>query len=740
MHPYVSMKALPRVLVALLLLLFARPSYAKGRALLPALPPEVASTHFTVTINGQQTPVVHAAANYYLLGFPVTKKPMDIIVTADRDDFWAHGVEVQPWRFGLRPTVQGRTLHFRLRGPAKICITRPHDFLAGAEMLFLFADPPETEVPTGPSPGLRYYGPGVHHENIDAHTGDRIYLAPGAFIFGSLNVWQVKDVRVWGRGTIIYDGPQNPADDDGWMHKPNWHCIVMDNAQDIAIEGLTCIVRSRTWMIQMKDSHGIRYSDIKVIGGSDGNANQDGMDWLGGGDTVVEDSFFRAADDIFAMQGNWDGYDPALMAIPGHDVRNIEIRRSTLSTSISNVVRAAWPGKTFNSGNFSLADSDVLHAGIGGCKVPFALLEIWDDPNGHGTHNDYRLHNVRLEDWYSLLQLRHPSPSLSDVHLDGIFALDQPSLVPSVLAGEVSGVDLRNVTLAGRSVGAAADVPLKTEGGAAQPAVSASDAQFDFTVSPGPYRPGNKMRFTAMATGGKVAKTYEWTFGDGATGHGRSPNHRYSDAGGTNQDGSGRFRVLLHTVTAAGEESWIGHSLTVVTNAMPALSPRPTRPELLVTAGPLGGAAAPSDALTSAPPNAAPPAEVNTTVPVAVAGALTSDARPATTNYTLHFTGLLDVAREDGYTFLLVGNDTASVRIDGKPVTSSPKAWPQVCGLEGNAAQIAEGTVALSAGLHTIDVESTHTLGPDAFAVYWAGSGQAFTPIPASALRHAVTP
>jgi len=62
------------------------------------------------------------------------------------------------------------------------------------------------------------------------------------------------------------------------MHKRNWHCIVMDQAHDISIEGITCVVRSRTWQIQMKDSRNITFDNIKVIGANAGNADADGMD------------------------------------------------------------------------------------------------------------------------------------------------------------------------------------------------------------------------------------------------------------------------------------------------------------------------------------------------------------------------------------------------------------------------------------------------------------------------------
>ena len=206
---------------------------------------------------------------------------------------------------------------------------------------------------------------GVHHESLNPKSGDTIYLEPGAFVFGSLNLWQVDNVKVLGRGTIVYDGPQDPNGDTGWLQKPDWHCIVADQAHNVEIDGLTCIIRSRTWSIQMKNSTGFRIDDLRVIGGDPSNANQDGMDWLGGGDTIVNHSFFRASDDDLAALGNWDGYTEAALRAPGADVNNILVENSEFSTSISNVVRLGWPQKTYNLHNFTLRDSDILHGGIG---------------------------------------------------------------------------------------------------------------------------------------------------------------------------------------------------------------------------------------------------------------------------------------------------------------------------------------------------------------------------------------
>ncbi len=140
----------------------------------------------------------------------------------------------------------------------------------------------------------------------------------------------------------------------------------------------------------MKDSTGFSYDDLRVMGGNPGNANQDGMDWLGGGDAVVRNSFFRASDDDLAMEGNWDGYTEADMVRPGHDVHNILVENSELSTSISNIVRMGWPQKIFNSRNFTLRDSDILHAGIGACGQTFGLLGFWGANGAQGRPQ--RLH------------------------------------------------------------------------------------------------------------------------------------------------------------------------------------------------------------------------------------------------------------------------------------------------------------------------------------------------------------
>jgi hypothetical protein len=685
------------------------------------VPEELRTQRFTARVDGKDAAVAHAATSYYYLGLDLPRRGrVTITITAPSDDYWARGVEVQPWRENIRPTRSGRDITFSLDHPAQLSIARPGDHLGGAEMLFVFANAPEKSPPNKASGSLRYFGPGVYHENIDAHSGDNIYLAPGAVVFGSVNIWQVDNVRIFGRGTVVYDGPQNPTHDTGWMHKPNWHVLVMDNAHHIQVSGITLVTRSRSWMIQMKDSRFIEFDNIKVIGGCDGNANQDGMDWLGGGDTVVRNSFFRASDDIFAMYGNWDGYEPDVLTKPGHDVSNIKVENSVLSTGISNVVRVNWPRKTFNSTNFLMHDVDVIHMGVGGCGVPFALMEVWADPDGHGDHSNFLFENIRLEDWYSLTQLLQPNPRIHAISFRNIWALASPPMVPSTLKGSVDGVHLQNVSIAGKPVLQAEDLPLHLLPEAKNVTYDAAPnpLRAEFKFGPVNATAGQTIVFDASSShaGSSEKLKYLWLFGDGTSAKGRVVRHAMPDTEGTLRDGSGRFRVLLKVTDGQGNEDWSSRPVVISASLNPAAQAEGLKPGLAYKFY--------QGAWTGLPDLQS--------LPVAGEGradTLSSAVRDHSVNYGYVFEGYVRAPVNGGYVFDLLGRDAGRLEIDGQTIAESPAPWPQVCGSVGNSVQMASGSVGLRAGLHHLRVSMTQKAGEDAFAVQWQGPGLPLTPI-----------
>jgi hypothetical protein len=694
------------------------------------------STAFTVTVNGQPIDAAHAAASYDWVSFDVTG-PVDIAITATQPGFWDHGVDIQPWRLGIRPVRQGQTIWFRLAGPAKLSIGRPGDFLNHAAMLFLFAGTPPPPPPAA-GPHVTIIPPGIHHESLNPKSGDTIYLAPGAYIFGSLNLWKVGGVRVLGRGTIVYEGTQDPNTDEGWMQKPDWHCIGSFDARNVEIDGLTCIVRARTWSIQMKDSFTFTFDDLRVIGGNPGNANQDGMDWLGGGGTIVRNAFFRASDDVFGIQGNWDGYTEEAILAPGRDVDNILIENSELSTSISNIVRPGWPRKTFNSKSFTLRNSDILHGGIGACGQTFALLGFWGADNAHGDHSSYTFENLFLDDWYSLVQMQLDQdpgqPGLHGFTFRNIWALDQPPLAYSTLRGDISGVTFDNVKQGQTVAEDDGDLPLIASDGAKQPVfIAAHTPQARFTFDPPVFAAGDKVNFRAEEAAGA---RYTWLFGDGTQAHGRTISHKFPDAEGTMLDGAtggaGRFRVLLHVeekaekagaATSSTDQDWAAQGLVAVAKWHDGIS------DLQPTARGLAWHIYPG-VWTELPD-----LSIKASVFSGESANLYADPQ-GFTRYAAAWDGFIDIPADGGYTFHLLDRDGARLVIDSVEVARTGTAFAQVCGAPGNAVRYDRGALGLRAGKHTFHLEGLHSASQGTPQVLWEGPAISLTAVPAAAYSH----
>lgn len=695
--------------------------HAADRVQAAAVPAEMRSTVFTAKVGGHPVDVAHAAASYEFVSFDITG-PVTVEITASQADFWDKGVDIQPWRLGLRAIRQGPTIRFKLTGPAKLSISRPGDFLNHAAMLFLFAGTPPPPPPTGPN--VHVVPAGVHRESLNPKSGDTFYLAPGAFIFGSLNLWRVQNVKVLGRGTIIYEGPQDPNTDEGWMQKPDWHCIGALEAHNVEINGLTCIVRSRTWSIQMKDSTGFTYDDLRVIGGNPGNANQDGMDWLGGGDAAVRNAFIRSSDDVFAVQGNWDGYSNEEMVRPGQDVQNILIEHSVLSTSISNIVRAAWPQKKFNSRNFTLRDSDVLHGGIGACGQTFGLLGMWGANNASGEHSNYTFENVFLDNWYSLVQMEQEQPGLNAFTFHNIWALDQPPLTASTITGDVAGVTFDNVKYGQVRAGSDADLPLAVSNGAHAARFAAAHGPVAaFSVDTPVFSPGQQVGFTAKAS---PHARYTWLFGDGTVAHGRRVFHKFADADGTELDGrngAGRFRVLLHVEDEAGQQDWAAQGVVAVAHWFDAVN---TGVQAL--AG-LTWKIYPGT-WTELPDLTKEHALFNGEGPNLDANA------QGFTRYTAVWDGLIDIPADGGYTFHLIDRDGARLVIDGMEIARTGPPFAQVCGSPGNALRYDRGSLGLRAGKHTFHLEGLRSASEDSPRLLWDGPALPLTDVPAAAFWH----
>ena len=675
------------------------------------------SEYFSITINGIPVVVNWAAANYSYANFDVTQ-PVEIVITALKPEFWKNGVEILPSRHGIRPVVKGNNIFFTMKHAEKIALSRPGDYNANAPLLFLFGNVPSSLRPDSNKKNVRYYRPGVYHEDIHFKSDETVYLDKGAVVYGSLNFWDSANAHVYGGGVVIHDSTQNPDTDEGWQHRPDWHGITGHNAHNISVKDITVIVRSRTWMIQLQGCKDVLFENIKVIGGTRGNANQDGIDWLGCGDTVVRNCFFRCSDDIFAIYGNTGFYDDTV-SIPGSDVENILIEECVLSTSISNILRVSWPRKVFNSRNVRLINCDVIHAGQGSCVVPFALAEFWADPDGKGLHSDYLFDDIRMDNVYSLAQLlqsKNGSGNVKNIRFRNI-RLSTPYLVNAAITGNCSEISFENIKICDHTVESLSSLGLPS-GLSATTINIPQPPNADFQYNHGLLKKGQEIKFEARvpANNGLIL-SYAWNFGDGFTAAGAVVSHVFKDANGTRMDGTGQFQVMLTITNHDGVKDTIVRPVVIGESLHPASKIDAKQNRLHYRK--FSGTKASWAELQQQTAN-----EMN------VSHNVKETALSSKAPYTLWYDGYLEVPVSGGYTIYMMSRDGAYLQIDTAVLLDSNTTKPQVCNSIGNTVQQHTCTAVLEAGLHQISFGYKQDLGSEVFAFYWQGPANKLEQIP----------
>ena len=107
----------------------------------------------------------------------------------------------------------------------KLSISRPRDFLNHAHDALRLCRPPPPRCPP-PDPNVQIYPPGVYHESLNPQ--ERRYHLP---LSGLVLLRQPESVasratsKSWAAAPSSTKARRIPGGDEGWMHKPDWHCM-----------------------------------------------------------------------------------------------------------------------------------------------------------------------------------------------------------------------------------------------------------------------------------------------------------------------------------------------------------------------------------------------------------------------------------------------------------------------------------------------------------------------------------
>lgn len=121
-------------------------------------------------------------------------------------------VVVRPLDNNVKPIINGNKATFTIDKPMHLSVEFDGDT---TDRCFIFADPPETNVPDITAENVWYFGPGVHDIGVtDIPAGKNIiYLAGGAYVKGAIHseFYGRGEVKILGRG--IFSGENNPNKD-----------------------------------------------------------------------------------------------------------------------------------------------------------------------------------------------------------------------------------------------------------------------------------------------------------------------------------------------------------------------------------------------------------------------------------------------------------------------------------------------------------------------------------------------
>jgi len=453
------------------------------------VPPEFTAgrnERYSVTVNGKPAAVFHAALNIYFVSFDFTGQA-EVKVAAKESDYWQGMAIVRPLSRGIAARTVGLAATFTITRPGQfsverpglpqLTVERPGSNRFDDEVLFVFANAPERDVPRADDPHVIWLGPGLHQRNVDLVSGQTLYLAPGAVLFGGINVWDAENVRIRGRGTVVYEGPQSPDYDSGWVHARNWHPLTTHAVRGLTVEGVTFVGRSRTWTLQLCMTTAVSFDNIKVIGAHPSNVNVDGIDWYGGGQATVRDSFFRTADDCFAFLAPlnpaiayradvapWNPAAPTAGPEEPGVVSDITIERCVLWPSRANVIRIGLRGsKALETHHVTMRDCDLLHNQRFIWHAPNSLLcSISTDGKGDASQHDYLFEDIRFEEPMSLIGINVPAGRYRNVRFKDIrFPVGVPS---GLLRTKIDGLEFENVRVRDRVATSFADLNLTAEG------------------------------------------------------------------------------------------------------------------------------------------------------------------------------------------------------------------------------------------------------------------------------------
>lgn len=356
---------------------------------------------------------------------------------------------VRPLSSGLEARIEEGVVFLTLDRPIKLSVECDGDL---TDVLFLFANAPEVDIPSREDPNVVCFEPGVHEigKFYTLRSNTTYYLAAGAYLKGSF-AGGGDGTRVIGRGILSGEDYKWPGH---LKERGSERVDLVKLAGDgIELSGITLV--DSPYYVIIAPGRGHRFHNLKLMAWYN---NTDGVS--AGPGARIDDCFLRLADDAFKPY-----------------VNNTQITNCVLWMDRAAAFQLSWNARE-DSGNSVVRNCDVIH------HIPFlthvhewtgSIFWAWHGGTAH-------IHDILFED----IRIEGDSPRLLNVFLQrnpwspqegqwGRFSrirfrrvsAERPFLLPSRLLGrdEAHPMDqfhFEGLSIMGQSITSAEALPLET--------------------------------------------------------------------------------------------------------------------------------------------------------------------------------------------------------------------------------------------------------------------------------------
>lgn len=295
-----------------------------------------------------------------------------------------------------------------------------------------------------------YFGPGIHYIEecvMRVPSDTNIYIAGGAVVVGTFVCSKVKNIKIYGRGSLYLANFERFSGLNG---------VRLSHAENVTIQGIN-FINPPHYTVYIGGSNNVTIKDIKTFSCEGWS---DGIDMMSSQNVTVRDCFLRTSDDCIAVYGRrWD-YNG--------DTRNINVEGCILWADVAHPTMIGTHGDYYNEGNViedvEFKNIDILEHHEAQINYLGCMAINVGDKN---TARNIRYQNIRVEQFEhgKLFDIQvkfnkdyNPAPGnrIENIYFKDIF-YDGTGEESSTIKGfdeerKVTGVIFENLVIRGKHI------------------------------------------------------------------------------------------------------------------------------------------------------------------------------------------------------------------------------------------------------------------------------------------------